>query len=276
MTRLTNDMVKDISTSLENVNDMLVRCAGMTTKEMACDAIAIDPNSIDLEEFQVGVIPITSGLGIISKFSESVSDIVKAIGMESFVTETTDVTGFAEALTRGADIIFMADDYEYIAFNVASKKYSNNSFGTASGYVAALNGAAKGLIGKTVLIAGAGRVGSRAANLLTARGAKVIVTDVDKEKSRALADNFSNVMIMDDIAEAISSNKYILNASPAHIPSEYIIEGAIISTPGIPHTFDEAAYRKATIIHDPLAIGTAVMAVQAASFSNQDKKKCRR
>jgi len=45
-------------------------------------------------------------------------------------------------------------------------------------------------------------------------------------------------------------------------------EGAIISSPGIPYPFDELGIKRAKmIIHDPLDIGAAVMAVQAASFS---------
>jgi len=276
MTRLTDDDVRGISDSLESVSEMLIRCSGMTTKEMACDAISITPDSIDLEDYLVGVVPITSGMGVITRFSESVSDIVKNLGMESFVTETYDVTGLAEALSKGADIVFLADDYEFIAYNTKARKYSNNSFSTAAGYVASLNGAAGGLVGKDVLVLGAGRVGSRATGLLLARGAKVTIADVDRKKAEDVAATYSGVVIADDIDEAISSNRYILNATPSHISSEHIQEGTVISTPGIPHTFDEEAYRKATIIHDPLAIGVAVMAVQSAAFSRPDKKKCRR
>ncbi len=276
MTRLTDDDVKGISGSLENVSQMLLRCSAMTTKEMACDAVSITPDSIDLEEYYVGVVPITSGMGVITRFSESVSDICRALGMDSFVTSKCDVTGLAEALSKDADIVFLADDYEFIAYNTKARKYSNNSFCTAAGYVAALNGASKGLVGKTVLVLGAGRVGSRAAGLLLARGAKVLIADIDREKASMVARSNTGVTVVDDIDKAIASHDLILNASPAHVDSGCIRKGAIISSPGVPHTFDAEAYSKATIIHDPLDIGVSVMAVQSASFSSPDKKKCRR
>ena len=276
MTRLTDDDVKNISNTLEDVNQMLVRTAGMTTKQMACDAVSIVPESIDLDDYYVGVVPITSGMGVITRFSESVADICRALDMDAFVTSTYDVTGLAEALSKDPDIVFLADDYEFIAYNTRARKYSNNSFCTASGYVAVLNGAAKGLIGKTVLVVGAGRVGSRAAGLMLERGAKVGITDIDTAKAHAVAKENPGVKVIEDVGEAISSNDLILNASPAHIDSKYIREGAIISSPGVPHTFDGEAYAKATIIHDPLDIGVAVMAVQSASFSCPDKRKCRR
>lgn len=276
MTRLTDDDVRGISESLESVSQMLVRCSNMTTKEMACDAVAITPDSIDLQDYNVGVVPITSGMGVITRFSESVADICRALGMDAFVTSGCDVTGLAEALAKDANIVFLADDYEFIAYNTKARKYSNNSFCTAAGYVAALNGASKGLMGKTVLVLGAGRVGSRAAGLLLARGANVVVADIDREKADKVARSNPGITVADNIELAISSHDVIFNASPAHIDSRNIRKGAIISSPGVPHTFDDEAYSKATIIHDPLDIGVSVMAVQSASFSCPDKKKCRR
>lgn len=276
MTRLTDDDVKDISDTLEDVNHMLMRTTGMTALKMACDAASITTDLLDLEEFTVGVVPITSGMGVITRFSESVADICRSLGMEAFVTKTYDVTGLAEAVTQVPDIIFLADDYEFIAYNTKSRRYSNNSFCTAAGYVSVLNGAAKGLIGKKVLVVGAGRVGSRAANLLLARGAKVEITDVDLDKAYNVARDNPGAEVIEDVNKAIASNDLILNASPAHIDSKYIREGAIISSPGVPHTFDDEAKAKATIIHDPLFIGVAVMAVQSAAFPEPGKKYCRR
>jgi pyrrolysine biosynthesis protein PylD len=47
-----------------------------------------------------------------------------------------------------------------------------------------------------------------------------------------------------------------------------MMEGAVGSTPGVPHYFVEEARRKAkAILHDPLEIGTAMMAVNSALFS---------
>lgn len=276
MTRLTDDMVKGISTSIDEVSMNLVRSTGMDMRQLAFDAVGIDEDSIDLGAFRVAVIPVTSGLGVISGFSRSVSDIAGKLGMDSFVTEASDVTGLAEALAADVDMIFMADDYEFIAYNTRARRYSNNSFSTAAGYVSALNGASGGVRGKDVLVLGAGRVGTEAVGLLSDMGANVTVSDPDSTKAISLASSIGGVVYMDDIDKAISTHMLILNASPAPIPGKSIKQGSVISSPGIPHAFDEEGIKKArTIIHDPLDIGVSVMAVQSASFSYPDIKRRR-
>ncbi|MCQ2078879.1 MAG: 3-methylornithyl-N6-L-lysine dehydrogenase PylD [archaeon] len=268
MTRLTDNDVKSISDTLGELEKFLLEKTGRTIKKVACEAVGMWEYAIDTKEYTVAVVPVTSGLGVISNFSESVRDVCKWLGMDAYVTETTDVTGLAEAITKQPDIIMMADDYEFIAYNLKMKKYADNSMCTAKGYIAALDGACDSVIKKEVLVVGAGRVGSRAAKLLLARGAKVTITDVDVEKAYAVQKDNPAAKVAEDVAEAIRNADLIINASPAHIDTENIREGAIISSPGVPHTFDEAAYAKAkTIIHDPLVIGTAVMVMQAAYFS---------
>jgi pyrrolysine biosynthesis protein PylD len=267
MTRLTDDMVKDIIRSLESTNEMLTSLTGMDTMELACDAIGIVPDMIDLEDIKVGVVPITSGKGIITKFSDSVAEIVRKIGMEAFVTEASDVTGLAEALSAGAEIVFMADDIKFIAINTKNGKFSNNSFATAAGYVSALKGAAGGLEGKEVLVLGAGRVGAIGAELMVEMGAVVTVYDIDKKKTDELSERIK-VKITEDVNAALSVHSLVLNASPGAIDGRFVKLGAIISSPGIPFPFDGLGIKRAgTIINDPLDIGVAVMAVQAASFS---------
>ena len=265
MTRLTDDMVKDIIGSLDDVDSMLKGIAGMGILELACDAAMVEYGSLNMD-FKVGVVPITSGLGVIRGFSESVAEIMNRLGMSAFVTKGADVTGFVEAISEEADIVFMADDTECVSYNVKAGRYSNNSFSTAAGYTSALKGAAGGLKGREVLVIGAGRVGSIATAILTDMSAKVSVFDIDEEKAKELQRKF-DVNVFSDMGDAISSHTLILNASPAPMKGVQIREGSIISSPGIPHVFDDEGLRKAKIIHDPLEIGVAVMAVQSASFS---------
>ena len=273
MTRLTDGMVKDIIRSLDSANEMLITLTGMDTIELACDAVGITPDMIDLTGIKVGVVPITSGKGVISNFSESVAEIVRRIGMEAFVTEATDVAGLAEALSAEADIVFMADDIKFIAINTNNGKFSNNSFSTAAGYVSALKGAAKGLSGKEVLVLGAGRVGSIAAELMIDMGATVTVYDIDRKKAEELSTRIP-VKVADDADTALSMHGLVLNASPGAIDGRFVKKGAIISSPGIPFPFDGLGIKKAeTIINDPLDIGVVVMAIQSASFSRLKKKQ---
>ncbi|MDR3282218.1 MAG: 3-methylornithyl-N6-L-lysine dehydrogenase PylD [Candidatus Methanoplasma sp.] len=266
MTRLTDDLVRGVSGSLDSVDDMLRRTTGMGRMEMACDALGLSPGDISLEGFKAFAVPITSGLGVIKRFSESVAEIARKLGMDASVTESSDVTGFAEAVNAGAETVFMADDTTFAAYNVKAGTYANNSFCTAAGYTSALKGAAGGLEGRKVLVLGAGRVGSIAAGMMVRGGAAVCVADIETERAERLASAIG-AKASDDIRKAISSHDLILNASPARIPGSIIREGAIISSPGIPHTFDAEGLSKATVIHDPLDIGTSVMAMQSASFS---------
>jgi 3-methylornithyl-N6-L-lysine dehydrogenase len=267
MTRLTDDDVRDLSNELDDIDTMLVENTGMSMRQLACEAAGFDPTGYDLSRLTAVSVPITSGLGVISRFSESVSDTAKGLGIRSFVTEGADVTGFAEAVSAGADIVLMADDFQFIAYSTKAAKYSNNSFCTAAGYITALKGAARGLKGRQVLVLGAGRVGSEAVRLLIGMDAEVVIADVDVEKAGALASRYKGAVFDPDIDHAISSNSLILNASPAFIPGHLIKQGSVISTPGIPYLFDEEGRRKARIIHDPLAIGTSVMIMQAVSFT---------
>lgn len=70
-----------------------------------------------------------------------------------------------------------------------------------------------------------------------------------------------------DVIGAISSHTLLINAAPAIFPGSVIAEGSIFSAPGVPHYFDEEAQRKCkAIIHDPLEIGTATMAVCSAAL----------
>jgi len=267
MTRLTDEMVRDIIGSLDGTNSILLAQTGMSTFEMACDAAGVAPDKLDITGIRVGVVPVTSGMGIIKKFSESVAEIVRKLGMDAFVTEAADVTGLSEALSAGAEMIFMADDVTFIAINTTNGKISNNSFSTAAGYVSALKGAAGGLAGKEVLVLGAGRVGGIAAGLMAGMGAEVTVYDIDMKKAKKLSER-TGIKETDDLKNALSRHSLVFNAAPAPIDGRYVKDGTIFSSPGIPFPFDELGMKKAKmIIHDPLDIGVSVMAVQCASFS---------
>lgn len=275
MTRLTPAMIDGFSDELSDLDKMLIGCTGMNILTLGFRAIGVDPSKVDIKRYKAASVPITSGLGIIGGFSRSVADIVSDMGMSCSVTSRTDVDGFAEALDSGADIVLMADDEQYMAYSVAAGRYANNSFCTAAGYVEALRGAADGLCGKEVFVRGAGRVGSNMVAMLCRLGAKVTVGDVDVPKAEAVAKANPGTAVAKDIAEATSSAHLILNASPVPIPGELIQEGAIVSTPGIPHVYDEATLSKARFIHDPLAIGTAPMVAQCISFSLGDDCRLR-
>lgn len=266
MTRLTSDDIKGVPKDDMDLDSKLLSAAGITVKELACMSAGL-PKDTDLSSFRVACVPITSGLGVIGGFSDSVDAIVRRLGMESHVTKGTDVNGFTEGVRDGADIVMMADDDMFVAYNTHANRMVDNSYGTALGYSVALKAAAGGLEGKKVLVIGAGLVGSRAACILKHMGADVGIVDVVRGKAEKAAAS-CGVRLFDDTESAVSEHMYILNAAPYKIPGGCIAEGSVISSPGVPHYFDELGRRKAkAIIHDPLEIGTAVMAVGAAAFT---------
>ncbi len=267
MTRLTPDLIEGVPDDKIDLDSRLKMMTGKTVKGIALEAAGIDAEDMDLSGFRVAVVPITSGLGVIGGFSASVDAIVRRLGMDSHVTEGTDVDGFAEGVAEGVDLIMMADDRKFIAYNTRANKQTDNSFGTAMGYSVALKNAAGGLEGKDVLVIGAGLVGSWAVRILGDMGANVHVTDIVFEKAKELENRYG-VKALANVEEALPDHTLILNAAPAIFSGELIAEGAIISTPGVPHYFDEEGRRRAkAIIHDPLEIGTAVMAVNSAKYS---------
>lgn len=266
MTRLTPDMIAGVPNDDIDLDSKLMNGTGKTMKGIAIEAAGLS-DDIDFSDYTAAVIPITSGMGVIGGFSKSVDAIVRRLGIRSHVTKGTDVLGFSEALIDGVDLILMADDSMFVAYNVHEKKFISNHFGTALGYSVVLKNAAGGIEGKDVLVIGAGYVGSRAAKLLRDMGAKVSITDKITEKAHSVGKELE-IGVIDDVDTAISTHKYILNATPAIFPGRLIMDGAVISTPGVPHYFDEEAWSKAkSIIHDPLEIGVATMAACSIAFS---------
>ena len=268
MTRLTEDVIKDVPSKISDLDHELERRIGMDLKEFACYTMNMNSDEVDFSSYKVAVVPITSGKGIIGGFSLSVATAVRTLGMQPYITGSCDVTGISEAFTSDADIIFMADDERFVALNTKTRSFSDNVWSTAKGYVTALKLAEGGLEGKKVLVIGAGRVGTEAVKLLRKEGAFVEVTDIIPEKAEALESRYDEVKAIPDVASAIKSNKLILNASPGKIPGKLIQEGAVISSPGVPYAFDEEGERRAkTIIHDVLSLGVAVMAAASIRLS---------
>ncbi|MDW5563867.1 MAG: 3-methylornithyl-N6-L-lysine dehydrogenase PylD [Methanomassiliicoccus sp.] len=267
MTRLTTNDIHDLFRSLSERDADLRRKTGLTLKGLALSAVGHAQDGLDLGQFRVAAVPVDSGQGIIPEFSRSVCSIVRHMGMDGFVTAKGDVAGIAEAMAGGADIVFLADDDEFIALNLRAGRFADNTRSTALGYCAALEAALGGLTGRDVLVIGAGRVGSYAIPHLQARGAKVSLLEQDRDRAVEASRRFGVALVL-DARHGISQAKAILNASPAPVPGGWICEDAVISSPGVPYAFDEEGERRAmAIIHDPLQIGVAVMAAWSAGMS---------
>jgi 3-methylornithyl-N6-L-lysine dehydrogenase len=271
---LTYEMIENVPNSMCLRDERLRHDLGMDMKGLSYLALGLGHGELNLSNFKVAAVPITSGKGVTPSFCDSVCSITRHLGMESHVTEGTDVAGFYQAMEAGADIVFMADDLEFVAVNMRERRAADNTHSTALGYFSALRTAIGPLAGEEVLVVGAGRVGSCAIDLLADEKAAITVVDPDPAKIASVRRRYPNIRVAHDLERAVSGAGAILNASPARIPGEWLQEGTVISSPGMPYSFDELGESKARVlVHDPLQIGVSVMAVWSASYSMQRKPK---
>lgn len=269
MTRLTSNLICEVTSSLTERDATLRTEIGKDLQMLAFKAAGICSLPTENRPL-VAVVPMTCGGGVIDGFSTSVMEIASHIGFRSFVTAGTDVSGFAEALKSGADLILMADDDEFIAVNMSNNRLTTNTHCTALGYVEVLKEAEGSLWGKDVTVIGAGRLGAEAVALLCSQGAHVHIHDVDPERSNELSAEFQDVIVHDDIETAVRSSRLILNASPATLHEAWFQDGSFVSWPGVPFRMIPGPDPpRLTYIHDPIEIGVAVMIAKAYSLGEE-------
>jgi pyrrolysine biosynthesis protein PylD len=272
MTRLTTEDIKHIPNTMTEYDRTLERKTGCRLVEIAAEAAQFkgDVRKL-LVNTSAAIVPVTAGRGIIEGFSEAVAAILGHIGINASVTESSDIAGMTEAFEGDADLVFAADDNEFVAMNLATKHISRNATATARAYVAALNHIAKGLAGKPVLVIGIGNVGSEAVTSLIALGAIPLVVDIDKRRVMRLSRKYrDHVRIFRTVAEALRHTSLIIDAAPARnvIRSDMITADTMISAPSVPLGLTRAALKRISernLIHDPLQLGVAAMAVEACA-----------
>lgn len=262
MTRLISEWISHMEQEIQVYdNDLKVRL-GMNLSELAAKTCGMAEEIFreKIQNHMIAVIPITSGKGVIGSFSESVAAIARVMGSNVFVTESTDVAGMSEGILKGADILLMADDNEYISMNVKTGAIGDNNIATARGYVTALEKMAGTLQSKNVLVLGCGIVGRKSIEALKKRGAVVFLYDKDVERVKAL--NCEEISVLHD-AKEIKNFEYILDATNegGWLHKEMLADNVVISTPGVPLSLDYGTYLSIQdrVVHDYLQIGTAVM-----------------
>ena len=262
MTRLISEWMDDIRNKVKERETVLKEKTGLSYLTLAAKASGWSAADMEraAQQISVGVVPVTSGEGIIGSFSEAVAAVTAAMGFRSFVTEKSDVSGIYEAYNREADIVFMADDERYIAFNLNKKRMADNNAATAAGYLTALEEAHGPLAGKEVLLLGFGVVGQEFLKRLLKKGAGVTGYDSDAERLKSMAG--SGAEILETIGD-MRKFKILVDATNqgGWIHSGMLHPDAWIATPGVPLSLDEEARRahEKRLIHDCLEIGTASM-----------------
>ncbi len=267
MTRLIEDWIKDIRDDIEKYEEKLVEKTGLNFLSLASNAsnIPIDDLLASIKENKIGVIPITSGKGIIGSFASSVEAVLRFMGFDAFVTVDTDVAGMYEAHQRGATIIFLADDKKFIAINLKKNIFVDNDLATAAGFVSAMEGAAGGnLKDMEILLIGCGKVGKEIVNELQRKNADIVVHD--KNKSVLEEMERKGFRVLKD-SNHIKKYRWIMDATSTGnwLKKDMLHPAVFIATPGVPISLDFEAYKhyKDRVLHDYLPIGVAVMAAMA-------------
>lgn len=274
MTRLKSRDINHIVTELEDYDKTLINKTGCSLVEIACYAVGVDEIDIQnqLNDMLVGVVPISSGQGIISGFSDTVAGIAAHIGCRTFVTRKADVAGLCEIFQKQADLVLMSDDNCFVAINTQSRRVVENAEATGKGFATGLALMAGGLKGRKVLVLGCGPVGSSAAETLIQRGALVAVHDLNRFRCQILKDKIKEqynavIDIEEELDPALVSYHYIIDATPAAaiISRQHIHEDTYVSAPGVPLGLDAEAETKMAgrLLHDPLQIGVATMLIEA-------------
>jgi pyrrolysine biosynthesis protein PylD len=267
MTRLTTDDLIKGPTDLQAYNQTLKSTTGTGLLELALQTTDLTAEELKKRAkalHSVAVLPLTMGQGIISGFAEQVAEIVRFLGMPSYVPHNCDVAGLGEVISTGTDILFCADDDTFFAMNLATRKIVDNGIATGQVYAAALVSAAGDMHGRKAAVIGLGPVGRAAAVWLHTQGIQVIVYDVDSHKEVHFLAQNPQITAADSIGNVLEQTNLVLDATnfPGIINIKDLKKHLIIAAPGMPLGIDIDDSHQVTLIHDPLQLGVAAMAVQ--------------
>jgi pyrrolysine biosynthesis protein PylD len=274
VTRLKTDDIISIAAGMADYDAELAAKTGFTLRGIASRAAGIREDEIErmLDSVIVGIIPISSGDGIIGGFCDAVKAIVSHLGCRAFITQAADVAGLVEAFENNADIMMLSDDDQFVALHAKSRRIIDNAVATGEGFATGLELMAGGLKGREVLVIGCGPVGTSAIESLVRMGARVSVYDINQHRCRDVAESIgqrlnSRIRSLSDLDTALEYSRLILDATPAAniIGAHHITPETYISAPGVPVGLAVEAHPKIIdrILHDPLQIGVATMLVRA-------------
>jgi pyrrolysine biosynthesis protein PylD len=254
MALLTPDDLTNINRQLKEADSVVRRVTGLDIKSI-CETLYGTSSCSE----KVGIVPVTSGNGIIGNFSASLQAITQYFGFDSFVTDVPDVSGYYEAVRNGAEIILMADDHTFLAHNLRNGKIANNQPCTGIIYAEIASRYLK-TNSKDVFIVGLGKVGFPGAAHLVQKGFRVYGYDAD----RALLNRtVSNIGVIPLDLENPKKFSIIFEATPCAntIPEAVLSENCVLSTPGIPCAISEELRKKYNVqlVTEPLGIGTVSM-----------------
>ena len=280
MTRLQSDDILEVADQLQAYDEDLVSKTGHTLRQIACHAVGLEEKAASriTATLSVAVVPIEWGQGLIEGFCDATAGILRYLGFRAFVTEQSNLLGLAEACAAKADVVFCSDDKDFIAIAIQAHQYVHNAEATGRGFAAGLDLMIGGLNDRKVLVLGCGPVGRSAVLTLLNYGARVSIYDTDTEICREFIDSLSGrdfirTKIASDFKTARAGHPLVIDATPADgiIRARDISSQTYIAAPGVPLGVSGRAFAKGAdrILHDPLQIGVATMAMAAVKQISQ-------
>lgn len=268
MTRLTVEDLEKGPNDL-NVYDQILK----TNTHLGLLALALKTIPMTLEEFRskvqfltrVSVIPTTIGQGFLPGFAQKVAELGCFLNFPCKVTRSHDIAGWGEAVRSGSEMILCADDENFLAINLVSRRVVNNATATGEIYAAALAAAAEGIAERPAGVLGLGPVGQAATGWLRSHGVQVIVYDRNQKKQAAFLSGREDIRVANRIDDVLGQTNLILDATNAAkiIRVKELQNSLILAAPGFPLGIDDVNSDRVRLIHDPLQLGVAAMMVQA-------------
>ncbi len=254
MALLTPEDLENLGAQFKDSENTIEKVTGSKLTDICKDLYGKD-----LGSEKVGIIPITAGNGIISNFASSLLFIVQRLGLESFITQHTDVAGYYEAIRDGADILLMADDHLFIAHNLRNGKLVTNHEATGIIY-SEIASRFKDSDSSEILVIGLGRVGYAGAKHLAEKGFDVYACDPNRDFLDKAAHELGIKEYCKDDRKKFSM---VFEATPNAntITEGMIAERCLVSTPGIPCGLPQEVGSKyrVDLVMEPLFIGVTSM-----------------
>jgi pyrrolysine biosynthesis protein PylD len=284
MTRLQTSDVATITSQLKAYDEELVSKTGHTLRQIACHAVGLTEAVVSKisSTLPVGVVPIHWGQGVIEGFCDATAGILRHLGFRVFVSGQPDVLGIAEVCAAKADVVFLSDDHDFVAIPIRTGQCVHNAEATGKGFAAGLDLMVGGLGNRKVLVLGCGPVGRSSVLTLLSYGASVSIYDTNVDNCRefinAISDPDSHrITIAPDIETALAKHSLVVDATPAAgiIRDKDISLHTYIAAPGMPLGLERHALKKVSdrILHDPLQLGVATMAMAAVKQISQIGRK---
>jgi len=277
MTRLTDTHIQETADQLKHIDHQLGKRVNTGLLGVALKTIGISENAMEGHHIvkSVAVVPISTGKGIIPGFTETVCAIVRHVGLDAWVTRSSDVAGISEAFSSTANVMLLADDDDFVAINLETRQMVHNDRATGESFAVLLKMMTPNDTRHSFGVLGCGPVGSAAALRLAQMGVDLVVCDHNAELAQRLVSRIHRIFGIkitqaSEASAVFATCRGILDATPSSdiVSPDLIGPYTVITAPGVPIGLPPEAVKQMEhrFYHDNLPLGLATM-VFAAVFN---------